>query len=188
MILFAARPRARVTDLTGPMAIPIEAARRPPLGSRVAQVVHDAVAQTQLEAVRRIVLWIMLSLCIGALALAYLFQTSMVASLGSERATIERETVAVRDANARLAGQAAVLQTLGRAAASARDQGLRPAPPGGVRYVTIPDAFAIPATSTAAPAKPPGLRARIVNALTGRASADHLSATVTPDATPGGRP
>lgn len=186
-MLFPARPRPRVTRLNGPMAVPIGVTERQPLGTRLATGVHGLLAHAHTEAVRRIVLWLLVTLCFGTLGLAYLLQTSHVAALANRRAQLERQTTELRDANARLAARAAGYQTLSRADATARDQGLRPALAGSVGYVTLPDVPDAAPTVGAAPTKAPGIVRRVVDAIAGRAGADHISAAATPVATPGAK-
>ncbi len=185
-MLFPARTRVTVTRISVPMAVPIAEAAALPIGARLASGAQGLLARARTEAVRRIVVWLLVTACIGALALAYLFETSHVASLASQRATLEEETAKTRDANARLAAQAAGFQTLSRADTTARDQGLRPATPSGIVYLTLPDVPDAPPTATAATAPVPSLRQRIVNALTGAARADNSGLTMT--ATPGAKP
>ncbi|MDQ6833433.1 MAG: hypothetical protein M3008_08540, partial [Chloroflexota bacterium] len=88
--------------------------------------------------------------------------------------------------NARLAAQAASFQTLSRADTTARDQGLRPATPSGIVYLTLPDVPDAPPTAVAAPSPAPGLRQRLVSALTGSARAENSRLATT--ATPGVKP
>jgi hypothetical protein len=186
MMLFPARTRATVTRIPAPMAVPITEAEPSPIGARITSGAQGLLARARTEAVRRIVVWLLVTACVGALGLVYLLETSHVASLASRRATLEEETAKTRDVNARLAAQAAGFQTLSRADTTARDQGLRPATPAGIVYLTLPDAPEAPPTATAAPSPPPGLRQRIVNALTGGARAENHGPA--PTATPGARP
>lgn len=185
-MLFPARTRATVTRIPVPMAVPIGEAESSPLGARIASGAQGLLAHARTEAVRRIVVWLLVTACVGTLGLVYLLETSHVASLASQRATLEDETAKTRDANARLAAQAAGFQTLSRADTTARDQGLRPATPGSIVYLTLPDVPDAPPTATAAPSPSPGLRQRIVNALTGRARAENTGPV--PTATPGVKP
>ena len=185
-MLFPARTRTTVTRIPVPMAVPITEGAALPIGARLASGAQGLLARARTEAVRRIVVWLLVTACIGALALAYLFETSHVASLASQRATLEEETAKTRDANARLAAQAAGFQTLSRADTTARDQGLRPATPSGIVYLTLPDVPDAPPTAAAAPSSAPGLRQRIVNALTGHARAENGGMTAA--ATPGAKP
>lgn len=185
-MLFPARTRATVTRIPVPMAVPIKEAVPSPLGARIASGAQGLLARARTDAVRRIVVWLLVTACIGMLALVYLLETSHVASLASERATLEDETAKTRDANARLAAQVAGFQTLSRADTAARDQGLRPATPGSIVYLTLPDVPDTPPVATIAPSPSPGLRQRIVNALTGRGRAENNGPP--PTATPGGKP
>ena len=185
-MLFPVRTRATVTRLPVPMAVPIEDAAASPIGVRIARSAQSVLAHARTEAVRRIVVWLLVTTCVGALGLVYLLETSHVASLASQRATLEDETAKTRDANARLAAQAAGFQTLSRADTTARDLGLRPATPGGIVYLSVPDVPDAPPTATAAPPPSPSLRQRIVNALTGRARAENKGPIAT--ATPGAKP
>ena len=185
-MLFPARTRATVTRISVPMAVPIAEDAALPIGARLASGAQGLLARARTEAVRRIVVWLLVTTCVGVLGLAYLFETSHVASLASQRATLEEETAKTRDANARLAAQAAGFQTLSHADTTARGQGLGPATPSGIVYLTLPDVPDAPPTATAAPSPAPGLRQRIVNALTGRARAENnrLTTTATPRAKP----
>lgn len=185
-MLFPARARAAITRLPPPMAVPVDPAGPTPLGARLTSTAQGFLATARTEAVRRIVLWLLVTLCVGALALAYLLQTSHVASLANERAILEHETAKMRDANARLAAQVAGFQTLGRADATARDQGLRPPLSANLAYVTLPEVAEVTATPPAAPPGAPGIIQRVRNALTGRASAENHGLPATP--TPGARP
>ncbi len=185
-MLFPARTRATVTRIPVPMAVPIEEIEPSPLGARIAHGAQGLLAHARTEAVRRIVVWLLVTACVGALGLVYLLETSHVASLASQRATLEDETAKMRDANARLAAQVAGFQTLSRADTTARDQGLRPATPASIVYLTLPDVPDAPPAATAAPSPSPGLRQRIVNALTGRARAENSGPA--PTATPGVKP
>jgi hypothetical protein len=185
-MLFPARPRSTVTRLPVPMAVPVESAAPEPLGTRLVSSAQHFLARTRTEAVRRIVLWLLVTLCVGVLALAYLLQTSRVASLANERATLERETATMRDANARLAAQAAGFETLSRADTTASDQGLRAPLVANIAYATLPDVTDAPPVATPAPARPPGIVRRIQDALVGRAGADHRAPSAAP--TPGVQP
>jgi hypothetical protein len=185
-MLFPARTRATVTRIPVPMAVPIEDVEPSPLGARIASGAQGLLAHARTEAVRRIVVWLLVTACVGALGLVYLLETSHVASLASQRAVLEDETAKTRDANARLAAQVAGFQTLSRADSAARDQGMRPATPGSIVYLTLPDVPDAPPTATAAPPPSPGLRQRIVNALTGRARAENNGPG--PTVTPGVKP
>ena len=185
-MLFPARTRGTVTRLPVPMAVPIAEAASSPVGARLARSAQGVLAHARTESVRRIVVWLLVTTCVGALGLAYLLETSHVASLASQRATLENEIAQTRDANARLAAQAAGFQTLSRADTTARDAGLRPATPGSIVYLSVPDVQDAPPTATAAPPPAPGLRQRIVNALTGRAHAENVGPIAT--ATPGAQP
>jgi len=185
-MLFPARTRSTVTRIPVPMAVPIGEGAALPISARLASGAQGLLAHARTEVVRRIVVWLLVTACVGALALAYLFETSHVASLASQRATLEEETAKTRDANARLAAQAASFQTLSRADTTARDQGLRPATPSGIVYLTLPDVPDAPPTAVAAPLPAPGLRQRLVNALTGGARAENSRLTTT--ATPGVKP
>jgi hypothetical protein len=185
-MLFPARPRSTVTRLPVPMAVPVESAAPVPIGARLASSAQNLLARTRTEAVRRIVLWLLVTLCVGVLALAYLLQTSRVASLANERATLEREIATMQDTNARLAAQAAGFQTLSRADTTAGDLGLRAPLAVNVAYATLPDVTDAPPTATPAPARPPGIIRRIQNALSGRAGADNHTPSVAP--TPGVKP
>ena len=187
-MIFSARPRATVTRMSVPIAGVAGRAQTASLGTRVASSAQDFLSQARTDSVRRIVLWLLLTACVGVLALGYLLQTSHVASLANQRATLEKETARVRDANARLAAQAAGFQTLTRADTTARDQGLQPVTPSKIVYVTLPDVQDAPPATTAAPPRPPGLLQRIGNALTGQASADSVQRVPTVAATPGGHP
>lgn len=171
-MLFPARSRSTVTRLSAPMAIPVGRAAPEPLGARLASSARHLLDRTRTEAARRIVLWLLVTLCVGALALGYLLQTSRVASLANERASLERETAAMRDANARLAAQTAGFQTLSRAATTARDQGLRTPSAANISYATLPDITDAPPAATSAPPRP-GILARVRDALLGRAGADN---------------
>lgn len=179
-MLFPARPRSPVARLPAPMAVPVGRATPEPLGARLTSSAQHLLDRARTEAVRRIVLWLLVTLCVGALALGYLLQTSQVASLANERATLERETTALRDANARLAAQAAGFQTLGRANTTARDQGLRAPLPANIAYVTLPEVVDAAPTATPAPPPPPGILARIHDALLGRAGAENGTPRMTP--------
>lgn len=185
-MLFPVRTRATVTRLPVPMAVPIADGASAPIGARLTRSVQGVLAHARTESVRRIVVWLLVTACVGALALVYLLETSHVASLASQRAMLEDQTAKARDANARLAAQAAGFQTLDRADTTARSQGLRPATPGSIAYLSVPDVTDAPPTATAAPPPSPGLRQRIVNALTGRAHAENTGpiATATPEAKP----
>ncbi|MDQ2785909.1 MAG: hypothetical protein M3Y58_13010 [Chloroflexota bacterium] len=185
-MLFPARTRTTVTRIRVPMAVPMTEDAALPIGARLASGAQGLLAQARTEAVRRIVVWLLVTACVGVLGLAYLFETSHVASLASQRATLEDETAKTRDVNARLAAQAAGFQTLSRADTTARDQGLMPATPRAIVYLTLPDVTDAPPTAAAAPSPVPGLRQRIVNALTGRARAENNGLTIT--ATPGAKP
>ena len=185
-MLFPARPRATVTRLPGPMAVPLERVQSPSLTRRVASGAQDLLTQARTEAVRRIVLWLLVSVCVGTLALAYLLQTSHVASLASQRGQLEQETAKLRDANARLAAKAAGFQTLTRADAAARQQGLREATAGSIAYISLPDVADLPPAPPAAGTHAPGLPQRIRSALTNHASAESRRATAI--ATPGAHP
>lgn len=185
---FPARSRATVRRMSVPMAGAADRAETASLGTRVASGAQDFLSQARTDSVRRIVLWLLLTACVGALALGYLLQTSHVASLASQRATLEKETASVRDANARLAAQAAGFQTLTRADSTARDQGLQPVAPSKIVYVTLPDATDAPLTAPAASPRPPSLLQRIRNALTGHASAESVRPTPAAAPTPGARP
>jgi hypothetical protein len=185
-MLFPARPRSTVTRLPVPMAVPVENAAPVPIGARLASSAQELLARTRTEAVRRIVLWLLVTLCVGVLALAYLLQTSRVASLASQRATLESQIAAMQDTDARLAAQAAGFQTLSRADTTAGDQGLRAPLAANIVYATLPDVTDAPPTATPAPARPPGIIRRIHDALVGRAGADNRAPSVAP--TPGGQP
>ncbi len=187
MMFFVARARPRVTRLDGPMAVPIAPTGQQSLGARLAAGMHGLLAHARTEAVRRIVLWLLIILALGTLGLAYLLQTSRVAALANQRAQLERQTADLRDANARLAARAAGAQTLSRADAAARNQGMQPAQPGSIGYVTLPDVPEATPTAPAPPTKAPGVWRRIVNALAGRAGVDHDTVTATPAATPGAK-
>ncbi len=184
-MLFPARPRATVTRISAPMAVPVQTGASPSLGTRFTAGAEDLLARARTETVRQIVIWLLVTLCVGSVALVYLLQTSHVASLASERATLEQETARMQDANARLAAQVAGFQTLSRADQTARDQGSRPAPAGSIAYVTLPDAPDAAPTATAPPPPSPNLFHRIENALTGHASARNTGPIV---ATPGAQP
>jgi len=185
-MLFPARQRATVTRLPVRMAVPMAGAASTPLGVRIANGAQGLLTRARTDAVRRIVVWLLVTMCVGVLGLAYLLETSHVASLASERATLEEETAKARDANARLAARAAGFQTLSRADSTARDQGLRPAPPNSIVYLALPDVPDAPPTATVAPPPRPGLRQRIANALVGRGHAENTGPTAT--ATPGAKP
>lgn len=185
-MLFPARSRSPIARLPAPMAVPVDRGAPEPLGARLAASAHHLLDRARTEAVRRIVLSLLVTLCIGTLALAYLLQTSQVASLASERASLERETAKTRDANARLAAQAAGFQTLSRADTTARNQGLRTPLPANIAYVTLPDVTDASPTATPAPPPAPGVVRRIHNALTGLAGADNRTPRPTP--APGARP
>lgn len=185
-MLFPARQRATVTRIPVPMAVPIESAASTPIGVRLAHTAQGLLAHARTDAVRRIVVWLLVTTCVGVLGLAYLLETSHVASLASERATLEEETAKARDANARLAAQSAGFQTLSRADNTARDQGLRPAPPSSIVYLRLPDVPDAPPTVTIAPPTRPSLRQRIANALAGRGHAENMGPILT--ATPGAKP
>lgn len=185
-MLFPARPRPTMTRRQPPMAVPVATAEPTPLGARLASTAQGWLARARTESARRIVLWLLVTLCVGALALAYLLQTSHVASLANERAVLEHETAKMRDANARLAAQAAGFQTLGRADTTARDQGLRVPLPANIAYLTLPDIADATPTSPTAPPTAPGIIQRIRNALTGQAGAENHGPAATP--TPGAQP
>ncbi|MHB8644225.1 MAG: hypothetical protein ACYDAR_00390 [Thermomicrobiales bacterium] len=186
MMLFPARPRATVTRLPVPMAVPIEGAASSPIGARLASGAQRLLTRARTEAMRRIVVWLLVTTCVCSLGLVYLLETSHVASLASQRATLEEEIAKERDMSARLAAQAAGFQTLSRADTTARDLGLRAAPPVTIVYLTLPDVPETPPAATTAPPSSPGLRQRIVNVLTGRAHAENTGPIAT--ATPGARP
>lgn len=181
-MIFPARPRSAITRVGVPMAVPLDGAGPDPLGARLASSAQRLLDRARTEAVRRIILWLLVTLCIGALALGYLLQTSKVASLANERATFEREIATMRDKNARLAAQAAGYQTLSRADATARDQGLRAPPAASIVYVALPDVVDAPPPATAAPTAAPGLIRRIRDALAGRAAANNGAVLPTPQA------
>lgn len=185
-MLFPARQRATVTRLPVPMAVPMAGTASTPIGARIASGAQGLLAHARTDAVRRIVAWLLVTACVGLLGLGYLLETSHVASLASERATLEEETAKARDANARLAAQSAGFQMLSRADSTARDQGLRPAPPNGIVYLTLRDVPDAPPTATVAPPPRPGPRQRIVNALAGRGHAENTGPVAT--ATPGAKP
>ncbi|GEM_PF-5684597 len=185
-MLFPARTRGTVTRIPVPMAVPIEGAATSVIGARLASGAQGLLAHARTEAVRRIVVWLLVTTCVGALGLVYLLETSHVASLASQRATLEEETAKARDTNARLAAQAADFQTLSNADTTARAQGLLAPSPSSIIYLTLPDVPDAPPTATAAPPSSPGLRQRIANILTGRASAENTGPI--PTATPGAKP
>jgi preprotein translocase subunit SecG len=185
-MLFPARPRSTVTRMSVPMAVPVERGASVPIGTRFAASAQEFLARTRTQAVRRIVLWLLITLCIGILALAYLLQTSRVASLANDRATLENEISTMQDTNARLAAQAAGFQTLSRADSTAGNQGLRTPLAANVVYATLPDVIDPPPVATPAPARPPGIIGRIKNALVGRAGADKRAPSVV--VTPGVKP
>ncbi|MGI8854311.1 MAG: hypothetical protein ACR2JW_01040, partial [Thermomicrobiales bacterium] len=186
LMLFPARPRSTVTRLPVPMAVPVDNEVPEPLGTRLAATAQHFLSRARTEAVRRIVAWLLVTLCVGMLALVYLLQTSRVASLANERATLEHETALMQDANARLAAQVAGFQTLSRADTTAGGQGLRAPSASGIVYATLPDVTEAAPTATPAPPPSPGIIRRIQNALMGRASADNRAPTVA--ATPGAQP
>lgn len=185
-MLFPARSRATVTRVPVPMAVPIETAASGPISARLASGAQGLLAHARTEAVRRIVVWLLVTTCVCSLGLVYLLETSHVASLASQRATLEAEIARARDANARLAAQAAGFQTLNRADTTARALGLRPALPADIVYLTLPNVPDAPPAATAPPPPSPTLRQRIINLLTGHAHAENNGPV--PTATPGVKP
>jgi hypothetical protein len=172
--------------ISQPMAVPLAPPAAPPIGARVAMLVQRLLAQTQTRTAHRVVMWTLISFAICALGGVYLLETSHVASLASQRASLEATTTAIDDANARLRAQAASAQTFGQTEQIARSSGMQDPTAAAVSFVTLPDVVDPPAPSTPVPAPKPGVLQRIRNALTGYASATGVApaASATPGATP----
>jgi cell division protein FtsL len=178
--------RRDLLTMSQPMAIPLSPPAAPPIGTRLAALVQRLLALAQTRTVRRILMWTLVSFAVCALGGVYLLETSHVASLASQRASLEATTTALNDANARLRAQAAGAQTFAKTEQIARASGMREPPASAVAYVTLPDVTEPPPRATPAPAPKPGLMARIRNALTGHAAA--AGGVAAPQPTPGARP
>jgi hypothetical protein len=189
--------RRDALTLSQPMAIPIAPPVTPPIGARVAIVVERLLALTRTQTARRVLMWTLISFAVCALGGVYLLETSHVASLASQRASLEATTTALSDANARLQAQAASAQAFGQTEQIARANGMREPTANTISFVTLPDVTESPPRATAAPAAKPGLIQRVRDALTGHASANGsvpaptAASTTTPTAataTPGAKP
>lgn len=153
-----------------PMAVPLDPEANTPLGVRLAAWAQGAVTRRIGRATRRVLSWACVALCVGVLAVGYLLQTSYVASLADARGQLERDTLAMQDANARLLARAADARALGRAEPAARAQGLRVPEAGNVAYLTAVDVPDPTATPTAVATAMPDTVERVRMALLGRAS------------------
>ncbi len=137
-----------------------------------AEWVHGIVTRRLTAAGQRVLSWTLLALCVGALGVAYLLQTSYVASLATQRARLESTTTAIQDSSARLTAQVAEARAIGKAEPAAREQGLRLAPAGAVAYLTMPDIAEPTALPTPVPTAIPAPVTRVRASLLGQASAD----------------
>jgi len=155
-----------------PMAVPLDLGAREPLSERFAAWAHRAVTRRLSVASQRVLSWVLFALCIGVIGVAYLVQTSYVASLANQSARLESTTTAVQDANARLTAHVAEARAIGKAEPAAREQGLRVAGANTVAYLTMPDAPDPTALPTALPTMTPGVRERAGAVLLGSASVD----------------
>ncbi len=155
-----------------PMAVPLNSEAHKPLGVRFAEWLHGIVTRRLSASGQRVLSWTLLALCLGALGVAYLLQTSYVASLAAQRARLESTTTAIQDSSARLTAQVAEARAIGKAEPAAREQGLRLAPAGAVAYLTLPDIAEPTAMPTVVPTATPAPVARVRASLLGQASAD----------------
>ncbi len=178
--------RRDTLTISQPMAIPLASPVTAPIGARVATLVQRLLAQTRTQTACRVLMWTLISFAICALGGVYLLETSHVASLASQRASLEATTMALSDGNARLRAQAAGAQAFGQTEQIARASGLREPAASAVSFVTLPDVSDPPVRPTPAPTVKPGLMQRVRNALTGHAAANGSAPAVA--ATPGANP
>lgn len=154
------------------MAVPLRTGRAEPVIGRTLAGARAALAQARTETARKVVAWALVAVAVGALGLAYLVQTSHVASLASERAVLERRTTETRNENARLAAFVAQEQAIGRAESVAQANGLRPAGAKNVVYAALLEKSDPPPAATAPVASRASLAQRLGDALQGRARVD----------------
>jgi len=164
--------RRRRDPKPAPMAVPLNPDAHTPLGVRFADWLHGIVTRRLSASGQRVLSWTLLALCLGALGVAYLLQTSYVASLATQRARLESTTTAIQDSSARLTAQVAEARAIGKAEPAAREQGLRLAPASAVAYLTVPDITEPTAVPTPISTATLASVARVRASLLGQASAD----------------